>query len=142
MLGAGTAPMFFSINVVSLGEVQSRRQQNVQASATVSEQLTTAVATASTFAYAGRSDMVNQMSYRRVFHIAFNTFIFSPLAVNPSLKLSAEQPNPLFYLSQRWYRSRSMYQQGLAKWAGCNDAQTIFGQAGGRGSVCCSAHGL
>ena len=64
MLGAGTVIMSSDINVMPLGEVQNRRQQDVQASIMVSKQLTAAVVTASTFAYAGRADMVNQMSYR------------------------------------------------------------------------------
>jgi len=54
-LGAGTSIMTSAITVNSLGDV--RRSTALQA------QFTTVVGTVNTFAYAGRADIVNQMSY-------------------------------------------------------------------------------
>jgi hypothetical protein len=53
--------MTSAINIKSIGEV-NRRQ--IGSSAVVGIKLTTAIETANTFAYAGRADLVNQMSYR------------------------------------------------------------------------------
>jgi hypothetical protein len=62
VLGAGTAIMTSAVNVKSIGEFQIRRQ--IESSAVAGIKLNTAIETTNTFAFAGRADLVNQMSYR------------------------------------------------------------------------------
>jgi hypothetical protein len=62
VLGAGTAVMTSAVNVKSIGEIQNRRQ--IGSSSVVGNKLNTAIETTNTFAFAGRADLVNQMSYR------------------------------------------------------------------------------